>query len=380
MRLSFQKSCDKPPQWPLRSADVHQELDRVLRDASTALLPPWLATLFDRTLGISVPNTLAHNYIWATRGSWILTDPFDLAIVRCAEIELHPDATLFTEVVALMHPDCHTPPPRNKTAWEPPDRTKTPWDLPQPTLTTRQQEPTNVLRSYSNPDRCMRIHDRWVFIQRGSGAPDAGLRIALDDRDGIIAIRTSRRPVELLAVLAPIGRNFYGGGIARISLALDYCPYGAETAAEANSELRFRSPLQSLTDSMELHHQAEADQMPEDGLITARHIDGVRFTTEGRVRWRESDYGHYFQSATQLFAFFSLDHVYLIAPTRGVRGRRAFGLPEPWRISHYLLKDAVKRSLSELGETGTRDDAIQALHAALQTTQGPFTHFSWAAV
>jgi hypothetical protein len=374
MKLAFQKSCDKPAHWPLRSAEVQQELSRVLHDASTALLTPWLATLFDRTLGITVPNTLRHNYIWANRGSWVLTHPLDLAIVRSADVELHPDATLFTEIVPLMHPDCHTPPTRSKNDWQPPGPYR---EAPSPTLTARQQEPTRVIFNYDNPERAVQVRDRWVFIQRGSGAPDAGLRIQFLNLTGIVVIRTSRRPDDLLSFLPEVGPNLYGGGTSGISLALDYCPYGAETA-EANAEPRFGSPLRSLADSQEMY--AIAKTMPEDGLFTSRHMEGVQFTPDGRVRWRDADYGHYFESDERHYAFFSLDYVYRLDKTRGASGQRAFGLPEPWRIFPHVLGEQTKRALRSVSETGSREDALAALHTALRTTRGPFTHFSWAVV
>ncbi len=288
--------------------------------------------------------------------------------MRVVDVERHPDATLFTEVIPLMHPDCHTPPVRPKA----PGAFLGPYREPEaPRLTPRQQEATRVI--YTN-EYTLQVRDRWTFIQRGSGAPDAGLRITCHNFESIMVVRTSREPTELLPYLAQVGPNLFGGLGPGVSLALDYCPYGAETA-EANVEFRFGSPLRSLAESAEMH--AQAASMPEDGLFTARHISDVQFTPDGRVRWRDADYGHYFQAEKYIYVFFSLDHVYALAPTRGARGRRAPGLPEPWRIWAHAIDDSVKRDLRVVGNGSSREDAIQALHTALGTTRGPLTHFSW---
>lgn len=373
--MNIQKSCDKTPEWPLRSLEAQRELEAAIRDPQRALLTPTIAAFCDTIAGVATPNSLRHNYIWARHGDFLLSHPLDIAIVFDTYVEVHPDATLFTEFIVLMHPECQSPPPPSKYDVELVNGYYRPRESPP--LTRRQLEPTCFRGDYHKIGAGT-ITQKWLVIERHSGSPDAGIMLRLNSFTGLAFIRTSRSLDEFLRQAPHIRHNLYGSAAAGLALALDHCPFllpGAETAKESPFGVHGRS----LSDSQDIMSLEQT--MPLDGLFTARHIDGVSFTSEGRVRWGTSAYGHYFVSEGEdkVYVFFSLDNIYRLAKTRGKLGKRAMGLPEPWRIWEHPLPPLEKARMLAASDSITAEDAVLAVHSVLGTRRGPFTHFTWEA-
>jgi len=252
-------------------------------------------------------------------------------------------------------------------------------EVPADPLTARQREPMGFTYDYHRA-RAGTIYSRWMLIRRMTGEPDAGLLLRLNDFDGVAFIRTNRRPEEIIRSLVHTGGSFYGSAGAGVALALDHCPFSLPPDLRQREAPLFGFPGHSLGDSQEIINMEHG--MPADGLFTAAHISGVNFTKDGGVRWGTAvngQTGHYFVARHAVFVFFSLDHVYTLARTHGREGKRARGLPEPWRISEHALSPDTRQALLAASARLTPDEAAAAMHRALGTTHGPFTHFQWGA-